>query len=38
MIEDLHVDLPRPRDPSNTKSRPDFSRYVVHLGALMGLA
>jgi NitT/TauT family transport system ATP-binding protein len=38
VIEDLRVDLPRPRDPSGTKSRPDFSRYVVHLGTLMGLA
>ena len=38
VIEDLHVNLPRPRDPGNTKSRPDFSRYVVDLGALMGLA
>jgi NitT/TauT family transport system ATP-binding protein len=38
VIQELRVDLPRPRDPSGTKSRPDFSRYVVHLGTLMGLA
>jgi NitT/TauT family transport system ATP-binding protein len=38
VIEDLRVDLPRPRDPSSTRSRPDFSQYVVHLGSLMGLA
>jgi len=38
VIEDLRIDLPRPRDPSSTKSRADFSRYVVHLGALIGLA
>ena len=38
LIEDLYIDLPRPRDPSSTKSRPEFSRYVVHLGSLMGLA
>jgi NitT/TauT family transport system ATP-binding protein len=38
VIQELRVDLPRPRDPSSTKSRPDFSRYVVHLGTLMGLS
>ena len=38
VVKDLRIDLPRPRDPSSTKSLPDFSRYVVHLGALIGLA
>ena len=38
VIEDLRVDLPRPRDPASTKSRAEFGGYVVHLSALMGLA
>jgi NitT/TauT family transport system ATP-binding protein len=38
MMEDLRIELPRPRDPHSTKGRPDFSRYVLHLGALMGIA
>jgi NitT/TauT family transport system ATP-binding protein len=38
IIEDLRIDLPRPRDPIATKGRPDFSRFVLHLGALMGIA
>jgi NitT/TauT family transport system ATP-binding protein len=38
IIEDLRIDLPRPRDPHGTKGRPEFSRYVLHLGALMGVA
>jgi ABC-type dipeptide/oligopeptide/nickel transport system ATPase component len=38
IMEDLRIELPRPRDPHSTKGRPDFSRYVLHLGALMGIA
>jgi NitT/TauT family transport system ATP-binding protein len=37
IIEDLRIDLPRPRDPTATKGRPDFSRLVLHLGTLMGI-
>ncbi len=38
IIEDLRIDLPRPRDPTTTKGRPDFSRFVLDLGMLMGIA
>ena len=38
IIEDLYIDLPRPRDPTTTKRRPDFSRFVLDLGMLMGIA
>jgi NitT/TauT family transport system ATP-binding protein len=38
IIEDLRIDLPRPRDPAATKGRPDFGRFVLHLGTLMGIA
>jgi NitT/TauT family transport system ATP-binding protein len=38
IIEDLRIDLPRPRDPRVTKALPDFSRYELHLGRLMGVA
>jgi NitT/TauT family transport system ATP-binding protein len=38
IIEDLQIDLPRPRDPRATKGLPDFSRYTLHLGRLMGVA
>ncbi len=38
IIEDLRIDLPRPRDPTTTKRLPDFSRFVLDLGMLMGIA
>ena len=38
IIEDLRIDLPRPRNPRATKGLPDFSRYELHLGRLMGVA
>ena len=38
IIEDLYIDLPRPRDPTTTKRLPDFSRFVLDLGMLMGIA
>jgi NitT/TauT family transport system ATP-binding protein len=38
VMEDLRIELPRPRDPHSTKGRADFSRYVLHLGARMGIA
>lgn len=37
VIEDIRIDLPRPRDPRATKESPDFGRYVVQLGQLMGV-
>jgi NitT/TauT family transport system ATP-binding protein len=38
VIEDVTIDLPRPRDPQATKERPEFARYVIHLQKLMGVA
>jgi NitT/TauT family transport system ATP-binding protein len=38
VIEDVAIDLPRPRDPQATKERPEFARYVIHLQQLMGVA
>jgi NitT/TauT family transport system ATP-binding protein len=38
IIEDLRLDLPRPRHPSSTKSHPRFSQYIVHLESLIGIA
>ena len=37
IIEDVRIDLPRPRDPRTTKGRPDFGGYVLNLGYLMGI-
>jgi NitT/TauT family transport system ATP-binding protein len=37
IVEDLTIDLPRPRDPQATKAMPEFSRYVLHLNRLMGV-
>jgi len=38
IVEDVAIDLPRPRDPQATKERPEFARYVVHLQKLMGVS
>lgn len=38
IIEDVRIDLPRPRSPQATKEDPAFGRYVVYLGKLMGVA
>jgi NitT/TauT family transport system ATP-binding protein len=38
IVEDVAIDLPRPRDPQATKEHPDFARYVVYLQKLMGVA
>ena len=38
VLEELAIALPRPRDPQATKEHPDFSRYVVQLQKLMGVA
>jgi NitT/TauT family transport system ATP-binding protein len=37
ILEDLAIELPRPRDPRSTKLRPEFAKYVLHLGGLMGV-
>jgi NitT/TauT family transport system ATP-binding protein len=37
IIEDVAIDLPRPRDPQATKELPEFARYVVRLQKLMGV-
>ena len=37
VIDDIRIDLPRPRDPRSTKERVEFGRYVVQLGHLMGV-
>ncbi len=37
IIEDLYVDLPRPREPRTTKALPDFGRLILHLNRLMGV-
>jgi NitT/TauT family transport system ATP-binding protein len=38
IIEDVRIDLPRPRDPQTTKNLPEFSAYTQHLSRLMGVA
>jgi NitT/TauT family transport system ATP-binding protein len=38
IVDDVTIDLPRPRDPQATKEHPDFARYVVRLQKLMGVA
>lgn len=37
IVEDIRIDLPRPRDPRLTKQSEAFGRYVVQLGQLMGV-
>jgi len=37
LIEDVKIDLPRPRDPSHTREDPRFGDYVVQLSELMGV-
>lgn len=37
IVEEFNIDLPRPRDPRSTKELPQFARYVVQLGQLMGV-
>jgi len=37
IIEDIRIDLPRPRDPRTTKALPEFSRYIVQLNRIMGV-
>lgn len=37
IVEDVRIDLPRPRDPRTTKEQAAFGQYVGHLGRLMGV-
>ncbi len=37
VIEDVGIDLPRPREPRTTRQSPEFSRLVGYLGELMGV-
>jgi NitT/TauT family transport system ATP-binding protein len=37
VVEDITIDMPRPRDPRKTKQAVEFGRYVVRLGQLMGV-
>ena len=37
IIEDIRIDLPRPRDPRKTKEAVEFGLYVAQLGYLMGV-
>jgi NitT/TauT family transport system ATP-binding protein len=38
VVEDVRIDLPRPRDPSRTREDPTFGDYVVRLSKLMGVS
>jgi NitT/TauT family transport system ATP-binding protein len=37
ILEEVVIDLPRPRDAITTRQLPEFGKYVTHLGALMGV-
>ncbi|WEK43166.1 MAG: ABC transporter ATP-binding protein [Candidatus Sphingomonas colombiensis] len=37
VLEEVTIDLPRPRDPSRTREDPAFGDYVVRLSRLMGV-
>ncbi|NYT70618.1 ABC transporter ATP-binding protein [Pusillimonas noertemannii] len=37
IIEDIRIDLPRPRDPRTSKEAVEFGRYVARLGQIMGV-
>ena len=37
IVEDITIDLPRPRDPQHTKAAPKFGPYILHLNQLMGV-
>jgi NitT/TauT family transport system ATP-binding protein len=36
-IEEVTIDLPRPRDPTTTRQDPKFGEYVVQLSRIMGI-
>jgi len=37
IVEDISIDLPRPRDPRTTREDPAFGNYVVQLSEIMGV-
>ena len=37
IVDDMQIELPRPRDPESTRANPLFGRYVNALGRLMGV-
>ncbi|MDR2332392.1 ABC transporter ATP-binding protein [Diaphorobacter ruginosibacter] len=37
IIQEINIDLPRPRDPRLTKEQVRFGQYVVQLGQIMGV-
>jgi NitT/TauT family transport system ATP-binding protein len=37
IVEDLRIELPRPRDPRETRMLPAYAEYITHLGRLMGV-
>jgi NitT/TauT family transport system ATP-binding protein len=37
IVEDLRIDLPRPRDPRVTKALPKFGERILYLNRLMGV-
>jgi len=37
VLEDIVIDIPRPRDPRGTKQSPEFGAYVARLEQLMGV-
>lgn len=38
LVEEIAIDLPRPRHPSRTRQLPEFGRYEAQLGEIMGVA
>lgn len=36
-VEEVTIDLPRPRDPTTTRQDPRFGEYVVRLSRIMGI-
>lgn len=37
IVEDIRIDLPRPRDPRATREDPAFGNYLVQLSEIMGV-
>jgi NitT/TauT family transport system ATP-binding protein len=37
IVEDIRIDLPRPRDPRATKALPEFGAHILRLNRLMGV-
>ncbi len=37
ILQDIRIDLPRPRDPRSTRELPAFGKYVVQLSEMMGV-